>query len=151
MASNFISAISISNAADCMRKRGLASSQPSFAEGPVMQLPDSPPFFLFPHHHPPCCQPPHFLCGRRTTRKYFGVLPPQQQLAEKNTFQLFRKHDGTSIESPLVAFFNAGKDAEQRPHLLTHLLVPCSIIWRRLRVQMTSSPFLELPRLELEE
>ena len=35
--------------------------------------------------------------------------------------------------------------------MLTSLLIPCSIICFRLSVQITSSPFRELPKLEFDE
>ena len=69
-----------------------------------------------------CIVGPHpFLRTSFTQPTHFHVEAYKEVLStsfplkpDKNTFQLFRKHDGTSIEIPLVVFLKAGKEAKQK-------------------------------------
>ena len=77
----------------------MASSRPSFAVVGrlVMHCPGRHAPFFTPITP---CQSTFYVQGLQgSTLEFFPT-----QSVDKNTFQLFRKHDGASIESPLVAF-----------------------------------------------
>ena len=84
VASKFISAISISNAADYKRKRGLASSRPSFAEGRgvscynINEIARLGPFFFYSLiTHPAASHPTFYVEGAQqgSTLEFFPSAP----------------------------------------------------------------------------